>query len=97
MVTSGKIFALFLFVLLNFYAYAQYRPTKLLLHIEDVNGHPLTGLFSVSVCDADIVPVDSDNATGMAELLLCSEIKGRVENPNHYFKEIGRASCRERV
>lgn len=78
---------LFLFLLLNFFAYAQLKPVKLSLHIEDVDGHPLTGMFSISVCDADIVPVDSGNATGMSELLLCSEIKGRVENPNHYFKD----------
>ena len=77
----------FFFLLFNSFAYAQHKPVKLLLHIEDANGHPQTGMFSISVCDADVVPVDSGNATGMSELLLCSEIKGRVENPNHYFKD----------
>lgn len=84
-----RYLVVFLFLLLNFFAYAQHKPVKLLLHIEDVNGHPLTGMFSISVCDADIVPVDSGNAIGMSELLLCSEIKGRVENPNYYFNDNG--------
>lgn len=67
---------------------AQKQLTKLSINVTDANGNPLSGTFSVSVCDADFVPVDSCNASGMAELLLCSEIKGRVENPNYYFQNI---------
>ena len=43
--------------------------------------------LSVSVCDASVVECDTVNANAVADLLLCSEIRGHIENPNHYFEE----------
>ena len=43
--------------------------------------------LSVSVCDADVVERDTVNANAVADLLLCSEIRGRIEKPNYYFEE----------
>lgn len=44
-----------------------------------------SGCYSLSICDADIVPPDSINPNAMAELLLCSELRGEIESPNYYF------------
>lgn len=42
--------------------------------------------LSVSLCDAGAVEVDTVNANAVADLLLCSEIRGHIEKPNYYFE-----------
>ena len=42
--------------------------------------------LSVSLCDASVVERDTVNANAEADLLLCSEIRGYIEKPNHYFE-----------
>ena len=42
--------------------------------------------LSVSLCDAGAVEVDTVNANAVADLLLCSEIRGYIERPNYYFE-----------
>lgn len=42
--------------------------------------------LSVSLCDANVVENDTINANAVANLLLCSEIRGYIEKPNHYFE-----------
>ncbi len=42
--------------------------------------------LSVSLCDAGAVEVDTVNANAVADLLLCSEIRGYIEQPNYYFE-----------
>ena len=42
--------------------------------------------LSVSLCDAGVVERDTVNANAEADLLLCSEIRGYIEKPNHYFE-----------
>lgn len=42
--------------------------------------------LSVSLCDAGVVEIDTINANAVADLLLSSEIRGYVENPNYYFE-----------
>ncbi len=51
-------------------------------------GNPAAGNFSVSVTDESKVPVD-DNAenTIISNLLLTSDLKGYVEQPNYYFTD----------
>lgn len=45
-----------------------------------------TGSFSVAVVDESAVPVDSLNENSiLANLLLTSDLKGKVEQPNYYF------------
>ncbi|HVW96826.1 MAG TPA: hypothetical protein VHA56_12725, partial [Mucilaginibacter sp.] len=47
---------------------------------------PSAGSFSVAVTDEDKVPIDSLNEqTIESYLLLTSELKGRIEQPNYYF------------
>lgn len=63
--------------------------TKLNFDIKNRAGNPATGHFSVSVVDENKVPVD-ENAehTILTNLLLTSDLKGSVEQPNYYFANI---------
>lgn len=50
------------------------------------NGLPVAGDFSVSVIDETKVPSDENTETTIfSNLLLSSEIKGYIEQPNYYF------------
>ncbi|RZL50263.1 MAG: hypothetical protein EOO93_23700, partial [Pedobacter sp.] len=60
--------------------------TNLNLLITDENENPLDGNFSVAIVDADKVTANEDNETTiMSNLLLTSDLKGYVEQPNYYF------------
>ncbi len=60
--------------------------TTLNFNITDENNNPLDGNFSVSVTDASKVLFNEDNEVGMlANLLLTSDLKGFIEQPNYYF------------
>jgi hypothetical protein len=54
----------------------------------DKKGGPVSGDFSVAVTDEGKVPVDvnSEN-TILNSLLLTSELKGNIEQPNYYFAD----------
>lgn len=56
-----------------------------MVHVTDSAGNPVAGSFSVATTDASDVVIDSlgDNITNT--LLLSSDIKGYIENPNQYF------------
>ncbi|WP_295799987.1 TonB-dependent receptor [Mucilaginibacter sp.] len=50
---------------------------------------PVTGSFSVAVTDETAVPVDEQNEnTILTNLLLTSDLKGTVEQPNYYFTNV---------
>ncbi|MCO5945874.1 carboxypeptidase-like regulatory domain-containing protein [Mucilaginibacter flavidus] len=50
---------------------------------------PVTGNFSVAVIDETNVPVDEDaENTILSNLLLTSELRGAVEQPNYYFRNV---------
>lgn len=50
---------------------------------------PAAGNFSVSVIDETKVPVNEDRESSIwSSLLLDSELKGYIENPNYYFHEV---------
>ncbi|GAA3981142.1 carboxypeptidase regulatory-like domain-containing protein [Mucilaginibacter dorajii] len=50
---------------------------------------PVAGYFSASVIDATKIPVDeSAEATILTHLLLTSQLKGVVEQPNYYFANV---------
>lgn len=49
-------------------------------------GAPVIGVFSAAVIDEAKVPVkDADETSILSQLLLTSDIKGYVEQPNYYF------------
>jgi len=56
------------------------------LDAKDNTGKALTGSFSVAVINETALPVDEvKENTIFSQLLLSSDIKGYVENPNYYF------------
>ena len=79
------LLVLSLFICCHISTYAQKEKYNLHVSIDDCNSGSMAGLYSLSVCDADIVPIDTANATAVAELLLCSELHGQIERPNYYF------------
>ncbi|MBS1528486.1 MAG: hypothetical protein JST19_22755, partial [Bacteroidetes bacterium] len=59
------------------------------LHALTRAGEPAVGHFSVSVTDEDKVPEnENDETTILSHLLLTSDLKGYVEQPNYYFTNI---------
>ncbi len=63
---------------------------KVNIKLEAVNraGNPAEGHFSVSVTDENKVPVDENcEYTILNNLLLTSDLKGYVEQPNYYFTD----------
>lgn len=72
------------------------KKMKMELDVQDASGKPTFGSFSISVTDAVKVPVDaSKERTILDNLLLTSDIKGYVEQPNYYFREINEQKVRE--
>ncbi|HEY9533849.1 MAG TPA: carboxypeptidase regulatory-like domain-containing protein, partial [Mucilaginibacter sp.] len=56
------------------------------LNAKDSKGQPTFGNFSVSVIDESKVPFDENKeSTIFSNLLLTSDLKGYVEQPNYYF------------
>jgi len=53
------------------------------------DGKPVTGYFSASVVDATKIPVnESAETTILTNLLLTSDLKGFIEQPNYYFDHV---------
>ncbi|RYZ48113.1 MAG: hypothetical protein EOP49_19525, partial [Sphingobacteriales bacterium] len=56
------------------------------LNVTDVAGTPVDGSFSVSVTDMGKVAYnEEDETTILSNLLLSSDIRGYIEQPNYYF------------
>ena len=54
--------------------------------VTDANSNPIDGNFSVSVTNADQVQINEDDETSIfSSLLLSSDLKGFIEQPNYYF------------
>ena len=56
------------------------------LLLKDSQGNPVEGNFSISVTDDNDIRIDSNETTIQSYLLLQSDLKGFIENPNEYFK-----------
>lgn len=56
------------------------------LILKDSKGNPFEGNFSVSVTDDNDVKIDSSETTIKSYMLLQSDLKGTIENPNAYFR-----------
>ncbi|MDB5286807.1 MAG: TonB-dependent receptor [Mucilaginibacter sp.] len=64
---------------------------KVSINLQAINrvGELTTGQFSVSVTDESKVPIDEKNeSTILNNLLLISDLKGYIEQPNYYFSNI---------
>ncbi len=65
---------------------APREKVKINLDAFDNDGKPVVGVFSAAVIDESKVPVDeASETTILSQLLLTSDIKGYVEQPNYYF------------
>ena len=68
--------------------YLPREKVKMQLKTVDDNGHPVAGNFSVSVVDDKLWSYADDKQDHILSwLLLCSELKGKVEEPQFYFKQ----------
>jgi TonB-dependent SusC/RagA subfamily outer membrane receptor len=69
--------------------FKQREKTKISIVAKDAEGNPVIGSFSMSVIDESLVPLEEEKLhTIFTDLLLVSDIKGYVENPNYYFTDI---------
>jgi TonB-dependent SusC/RagA subfamily outer membrane receptor len=69
--------------------YTQRGKTTLAIQALSPTGKPVIGSFSLSVVDANMVNVPIDEQENiLTNLILTSDIKGYVENPNYYLTDI---------
>lgn len=69
--------------------YTQRGKTNLAITALAPNGKPVIGAFSMAVVDAGKVIITNDEEESIfTNLLLTSDIKGYVENPNYYLNNI---------
>ncbi len=57
----------------------------LAIQVKDKDGKPVEGSFSLAVTDDNQVKTDSLGSNILNNLLLTSDLKGNIENPNYYF------------
>lgn len=67
--------------------YAPREEVKLNIKVADERGIPLAGKFSLSVADDNLLTfADDKQGNILANILLESELKGEIEEPNFYFE-----------
>jgi TonB-dependent SusC/RagA subfamily outer membrane receptor len=66
--------------------YAKRDAVHASIVLKDSEGKPFEGNFSVSVTDDNDVKIDSNETTIKSYLLLQSDLRGFIENPNSYFR-----------
>jgi len=70
-------------------AYAPGQKVKIALNATNADAKPVVGSFSASVTDETKVPQDENFAsTILTNLLLTSDLRGYVEQPNYYFNNV---------
>jgi hypothetical protein len=69
--------------------YAPRQKVKIQLNAASADAKPVVGSFSVSVIDENKVPQNENFAsTILTNLLLTSDLRGYVEQPNYYFTNV---------
>ena len=69
-------------------SYTKREKVKIALNVKNRAGDPSSGHFSVSVTDESKVPQDEHyENTIISNLLLTSDLKGNIEQPNYYFTD----------
>jgi hypothetical protein len=67
-------------------AYTTRQAVKINLEAKDYSNQPVTGSFSVTVINESETGIDINNeSTIINNLLLTSDLKGYIEQPNYYF------------
>ncbi len=75
-------------------SYSKREKTTMQLIVRDEKGNPVNGNFSLAVTDADAVNNKSNQPNILADLLLTSDIRGYVENANHYFDTVNETTIK---
>ena len=76
--------------------YKKREKVKLTIETKDPEGKPTLGSFSIAILDESKVPFnEADETTIMSNLLLSSDLKGFIEQPNYYFDEINEDKIRQ--
>ncbi|MDP3466840.1 MAG: TonB-dependent receptor plug domain-containing protein [Daejeonella sp.] len=76
--------------------YKKREKVKLTLDTKDPLGKATMGSFSIAILDESKVPFhEADETTIMSNLLLSSDLKGFIEQPNYYFDEINEDKIRQ--
>ena len=70
-------------------SFEKREKVKLMIDVRDPKGIPTVGSFSVAVIDESKVSFnESDETTITSNLLLSSDLKGFIEQPNYYFDDM---------
>jgi TonB-dependent SusC/RagA subfamily outer membrane receptor len=70
-------------------SYSKREKVQLSIHAANRLDSAVSGHFSVSVIDESKVPIDeNDEHTILNYLLLTSDLKGYIEQPNYYFTDV---------
>lgn len=77
-------------------SYGKREPVELSFKLLKPDQSPLAGNFSLSVTDQRLVQGDSINDNILTYLLLSSDLKGYIEQPQEYFKD-NSAATREKT
>jgi hypothetical protein len=68
--------------------YKKREKVQIKINAKNKANQPSAGNFSVSITDESKVPVDENNETTiLTNLLLTTDLKGYVEQPNYYFAD----------
>lgn len=68
--------------------YDAFQPIAMEIHLNDQQGNPVEMNFSMSVRDNGGILVEENQESIFTHLLLSSELKGYIHNPNFYFEKV---------
>ena len=71
-----------------------YEPRSLVktkVKVTDNEGNPVKGSFSLAALDVNLVPTSLPTKNIKTELLIDSDLKGKINNPSYYFSESPKA------
>ncbi|MDB5120821.1 MAG: hypothetical protein JWN56_2039 [Sphingobacteriales bacterium] len=75
--------------------YSKREKVKINIDVKDHTGKPAVGSFSLAVTDESKTPYDENKETTiLSNLLLTSDLKGYIEQPNYYFSGINDAKIK---
>lgn len=76
--------------------FSKREKAEISLHVTDKDNKPVLGSFSVSVIDETKVPFDDHNETTiLSNLLLTSDLKGYIQQPNYFFTDVDENKIRQ--
>ncbi|NDW19111.1 hypothetical protein D0T53_09315 [Dysgonomonas sp. 216] len=74
--------------------FEPYEKISIVFDVKDLAGNPVETAFSLSVKDPGLISNESNAGNIMTNLLLSSDIKGFINNPEYYFADDSRDRLR---